>query len=196
MVLGTTLDEGTIWGSLHIDSDEKFKKRIGGEYSSWCPPFLHTYPVSDSLFVFSKYRNTDQWAIRQSATLSKSLDTLLKLYPDVPSHGSPFPNPSSPNDTTDYDSRLFEPLDKNQYKRTTAVAGDLVFESARVLQLEAYEGSTVPAWAYHFRQPNPALPVSIGVGHGSEIRYGQLRELRTAREVGLFAEKWPLSFRT
>lgn len=117
------------------------------------------------------------------------MDKLLALYPDVPREGSPFINPSSLNDSLQFDpdSRIFKPLSTNQFKRLAAIWGDMSFESGRRLQLEAHNrrqlsggfgvlsslGRKVPIWSYHFRQPAANERPHMGVYHAAEIPFGE-----------------------
>ncbi|KAJ7835984.1 extracellular triacylglycerol lipase precursor [Mycena leptocephala] len=93
------------------------------------------------------------------ATLNSSIQTLLQLYPDIPALGSPF---NTGNNTFGLSS---------QFKRGAAIYGDMSFHSQRRFWMETAASAGVPTFGYLFTQPQPTLPPSIGVSHGSEIAY-------------------------
>ncbi|KAJ3574887.1 hypothetical protein NP233_g1456 [Leucocoprinus birnbaumii] len=97
--------------------------------------------------------------IVQPAALQKATDKLLELYPDVPALGSPF---NTGNDTFGLSS---------QFKRASAIQGDLVFTSQRRLWQQTAAKAGVATWGYLFTQPQPGNPDFFGISHGSEISY-------------------------
>jgi hypothetical protein len=122
-----------------------------------------------SIVVFFFLEN---WVIYKSAALSITLDALLHYYPDIPSLGSPYPSPSRPSGSWDDDSRIFEPLESNQYKRASSIFGDLVFESGRRAQLDDIAQAGVPVYSYRFIQAPDADP-NMGTFHSAELPYGE-----------------------
>lgn len=162
-----------MFADVQITSDDELKATIDRtpRLSSMRP-----YPLMLSLGA---------WAMNKSVDISNQVDELLDLYPDIPREGSPFVNPALERASEydlDHDSRLFEPLDSNQFKRTAALFGDLIFESPRRFQLDAHTGrfspgtltgKEAPIWSYHFRQPIPASPKYMGVYHSLDIRFGR-----------------------
>ena len=122
----------------------------------------------------------ENWVIFKSAAVSRTLDALLYYYPDIPSLGSPYPSPSRPTGSWDDDSRIFEPLESNQYKRAGSIFGDLIFESGRRAQLDDIVQAGVPVYNYRFMQP-PDSYADIGTYHSSEIAYGECRWMGCGR---------------
>ncbi|KAF8321226.1 hypothetical protein DL93DRAFT_2072999, partial [Clavulina sp. PMI_390] len=132
------------------------------------------------------------WGYNPANLSDELIDTLLERYPDVPSEGAPYANPSvAPTDfELDPSDRIFEPLESNQFKRAASYKGDLLFESGRRLQLEFQVGAIdgakqnlaekmmaaldrrkSPIWSYHYRQPTTTrgAPNWWGVYHSAEV---------------------------
>ncbi|KAJ6584090.1 esterase 1 [Mycena vulgaris] len=93
------------------------------------------------------------------ATLQSSVLTLLQLYPDIPALGSPF---NTGNETFGLSS---------QFKRASALGGDLSFHSQRRSWIETAANAGVPTFGYLFTQPQPKVPPLLGVCHSSEIPF-------------------------
>ncbi|KAJ7124263.1 esterase 1 [Mycena epipterygia] len=130
-IAGTNLDEGTSFTDPTVNSSVGIFESLVAQYSpSVSPP-----------------------------TLDKSILALLKLYPDIPSLGSPF---NTGNQTFGLNS---------QYKRAAAILGDLWFHSQRRLWMETAAHAGVPTFAYLFTQPTVAGSPALGVSHGSEVFY-------------------------
>lgn len=106
------------------------------------------------------------------------VETILQLYPDDPALGSPF---GTGNDTFGFSS---------QFKRASAVFGDLPFSSVRRQWTQVASNASVKAFGYLFTDPQPLNPPYLGgeclfilrkrttslfvcftVQHGSEIPY-------------------------
>ncbi|KAJ7305388.1 extracellular triacylglycerol lipase precursor [Mycena albidolilacea] len=130
-IAGTNLDEGTSFTDPTVNSSAGIFESLVAQYSP------SVYPP----------------------TLDKSILALLKLYPDIPSLGSPF---NTGNETFGLNS---------QYKRTAAILGDLWFHSQRRLWMETAAHAGVPTFAYLFTQPIVGGSPALGVSHGSEILY-------------------------
>ncbi|KAJ7609729.1 esterase 1 [Mycena polygramma] len=92
-------------------------------------------------------------------TLNESIRTVLKLYPNIPSLGSPF---GTGNETFGLNS---------QYKRATAIQGDQWFESQRRVWMETAAQGGALAFGYLFTQPTVRGPPALGVAHDDEIPY-------------------------
>ncbi|KAJ7105293.1 extracellular triacylglycerol lipase precursor [Mycena epipterygia] len=92
-------------------------------------------------------------------TLERSVLSLLQLYPNAPALGSPF---NTGNDTFGLSS---------QFKRGSAIAGDLDFTSQRRFWIETAANAGVKTFGYLFTQPQPNGPPSLGVSHGSEVLF-------------------------
>lgn len=97
--------------------------------------------------------------IVQPSVLETATDRLLNLYPDIAALGSPF---GTGNNTFGLSS---------QYKRASALQGDLGFTSQRRFWQQTAAKAGVRTWGYLFTQPQPQLPDFVGVPHGSEINY-------------------------
>ncbi|CAK5277527.1 unnamed protein product [Mycena citricolor] len=93
------------------------------------------------------------------ALLQSSIKKLLELYPDVPALGSPY---GTGNNTFGLSS---------QYKRASAIDGDLDFHSQRRQWIEAAANAGVTTFGYLFTQPQPNGLPQLGVAHGSEVFY-------------------------
>ncbi|KAF9507966.1 hypothetical protein BS47DRAFT_264433 [Hydnum rufescens UP504] len=113
----------------------------------------------------------ENWVFNKPKSLSRTLNTLLWHYPDIPSLGSPYPSPARTPGSWDDNSRIFEPLDSNQFKRVSSIVGDLIFESGRRVQLDDLARAGVPVWNYRFMQPPGDGETNMGVYHASELQY-------------------------
>ncbi|KAF7300782.1 Carboxylic ester hydrolase [Mycena kentingensis (nom. inval.)] len=91
--------------------------------------------------------------------LNASLDEMFVLYPDDPAQGSPF-------GTGDETFGL-----SPEYKRGSAMLNDLDFLGPRREFMKAAAAADVPAYGYHFTQPQPGVPPQLGVYHSSEIKF-------------------------
>ncbi|KAJ6457783.1 esterase 1 [Mycena vitilis] len=93
--------------------------------------------------------------------LESSVQTVLELYPDDPALGSPF---NTGNNTFGLSS---------QYKRASAIDGDISFHSQRRFWIETAANASVPTFGYLFTQPQlpTVVPPALGVSHGSEVTY-------------------------
>lgn len=168
-LVGTVLDEGTEFSPPFLTSERELRDFITGVCIRFAKYWATVYPF----FVFFFRPSLENWIFyKPAATLPSALDTLLRHYPDIPSLGSPYPSPSRPAGSWDDNSRLFKPLESNQYKRTSSIFGDLIFESGRRAQLDDIAHAGVPVWNYRFMQPNPDRPIT-GTPHSSEIPYGE-----------------------
>ncbi|KAJ7436854.1 extracellular triacylglycerol lipase precursor [Mycena latifolia] len=130
-IAGTNLDEDTSFTDPTVNSSDEIFESLLAQYS----PSM------------------------SQRTLDKSILTLLKLYPDIPSLGSPF---NTGNETFGLSS---------QYKRAAAIGGDLNFNSQRRLWMETAAHAGVPTFAYLFTQPIVGGSPALGVFHGSELPY-------------------------
>ncbi|KAJ8473164.1 hypothetical protein ONZ45_g16397 [Pleurotus djamor] len=90
--------------------------------------------------------------------LSADATTLLQLYPDNPALGSPF-------NTGDQTFGL-----SSQFKRASALFGDLSFQSQRRAWIQTASNAGVKTFGYLFTDPQQGPPVS-GVSHASEVPY-------------------------
>ncbi|KAF7343272.1 Carboxylic ester hydrolase [Mycena venus] len=132
-IAGTNQDEGTLFTPTTINS-------------------------TDAIFNFTVAVSSPSVS---PATLDKSILTLLQLYPDDPSLGSPF---NTGNNTFGLSS---------QFKRAAAIDGDVAFHSQRRFWMETAANAGVPTFGYLFTQPQlpTVVPPFLGVSHGSEVPY-------------------------
>ncbi|KAJ6546249.1 extracellular triacylglycerol lipase precursor [Mycena vulgaris] len=94
-----------------------------------------------------------------ASALQSATHEVLQIYPDVPALGSPF---NTGNETFGLSS---------QFKRASAIAGDLAFQSQRNLWMETAADAGVRTFGYLFTQPQPEAPPQLGVFHQSEISF-------------------------
>ncbi|KAF7343362.1 Carboxylic ester hydrolase [Mycena venus] len=96
----------------------------------------------------------------KSGTNSDLADTaqrIVEMYPNDPAQGSPF---NTGNQTFDLPP---------QSKRAAAIEGDISFQSQRRLWCQTAAALGVQVFSYLFTQPQ--TPPSLGVYHGSEVRF-------------------------
>ncbi|KAJ7857231.1 extracellular triacylglycerol lipase precursor [Mycena leptocephala] len=130
-IAGTNLDEGTSFTDPTVNSSVGISESLVAQYSPSASP----------------------------RALDRSILTLLKLYPDIPSLGSPF---NTGNETFGLSS---------QYKRAAAITGDLWLHSQRRFWMETAAHAGVPTFAYLFTQPIVGGSPQLGVSHGLELPY-------------------------
>jgi len=129
-ISGCNLDEGTIFTSRTISSEGEVRGAIIANFSP---------PAND--------------------LLSTTADTLIQLYPDDPTVGSPF---GTGNQTFGLSS---------VYKQAAALQGDLSFQALRRSWSQTFSNAGVKTYGYLFTEPQPAGSPSIGVFHSSEISF-------------------------
>lgn len=179
-----------MFASQDADSDEIVKQHITrSSLIFFLVPFSLLMPI---IYAYSTSAGSWGYNKGEGDEFSEAIDQLLSHYLDIPQEGSPFVNPSGSSTVNtsspfDHDSRLFDPLQSNQFKRIAAMFGDLIFESGRRLQLDAHNEQKrakrsrffsrldmkVPIWSYHFRQPVQNAPIHFGVYHSTEIQFGK-----------------------
>ncbi|KAJ7700400.1 esterase 1 [Mycena rosella] len=130
-IAGTNLDEATVFTSEATNSSDEIIESLFAMFSPSVAP----------------------------TTLNSSVQTLLRLYPDIPALGSPF---NTGNNTFGLSS---------EYKRASAIVGDLDFGSQRRLWIETAAEAGVPTFGYLFTQSQPGSPPEQGVAHASEIPF-------------------------
>ncbi|KII95056.1 hypothetical protein PLICRDRAFT_99010 [Plicaturopsis crispa FD-325 SS-3] len=131
-IAGTNLDEGTLFSPTTINSENT----------------IHEWLIAN--FTPS---------LVSASTLSSAADTILKMYPDDPSVGSPY---NTGNQTFGLSS---------QFKRIAAILDDISFQAPRRLWIQAASNAGVKTFGYLFTDPQTAPPPFLGVVHGSEIAY-------------------------
>ncbi|KAF4608114.1 hypothetical protein EYR40_000458 [Pleurotus pulmonarius] len=130
-IAGTVLDEATTFTPKTITTEDQIRQSLIANFTP--SPFGPT-------------------------VLAKDVETILKLYPDIPALGSPF---GTGNETFGLSS---------QYKRTAAIFGDLSFQSQRRSWIQTLSKAGVKTFGYLFTDPQSSNPVN-GVSHASEIPY-------------------------
>ncbi|KAJ7465470.1 extracellular triacylglycerol lipase precursor [Mycena galericulata] len=136
-IMGNNLDEGTLFIDnpiLLANTTVGVKETYVTQYSPPIPP-------------------------ETMDTLEAAVDTLLKLYPDIPALGSPY---NTGNNTFGLGP---------EYKRSSAIFGDLNFQSQRRIWTETAANAGVPTYGYLFTQPQPNFAPALGVVHGAEVLY-------------------------
>ncbi|KAJ7206504.1 extracellular triacylglycerol lipase precursor [Mycena pura] len=130
-IAGTNQDEGTLFVPTTINSTEEVDEQITAMFTPSVSPTI----------------------------LSNSVETVLKLYPDVPALGAPF---NTGNQTFGLSS---------QFKRASAIYTDNAFLSQRRFWMQTAAKAGVPTFGYLFTQPQPNIPPVFGVAHGTEVDY-------------------------
>ncbi|OSD02364.1 esterase 1 [Trametes coccinea BRFM310] len=134
-ISGSNLDEGTQFVSTSLSSDEQ----------------LMQFLVN---FIDPAETGSTPSAVQSAA------NSLLGLYPDDPSQGSPY---GTGNNTFGLGS---------EYKRAAAIAGDIWFHSVRRAWNQAASEQGVPVFAYLFADPQAASnPAQGGEFHCLELGY-------------------------
>ncbi|KAJ8523188.1 hypothetical protein ONZ45_g322 [Pleurotus djamor] len=115
------------------------------------------------------------------------VDRILQLYPDIPSLGSPF---GTGNETFGLSS---------QFKRMSAIFGDIGFTAPARLQALAFSGAGIRTYGYLFTERHSPLPAHAGVAHGIDIAYVYGNPLpqpapESARHLSLVMMDYWLSF--
>ncbi|KAK7040276.1 hypothetical protein VNI00_009743 [Paramarasmius palmivorus] len=133
-IAGNTLDEGTIFTPQTVPDDEDT---------------LREAIISN----FTTRTGND-------AQLEKTVDYLLKLYPDIPALGSPY---NTGNQTFNLSS---------EYKRWAAITNDVSFHSNRRLWTQSAAKAGVKAYGYLFTYAELAVQSpSLGVRHGMDVNF-------------------------
>ncbi|KAJ7178115.1 esterase 1 [Mycena filopes] len=91
------------------------------------------------------------------ADLQVAAEKIVQLYPNDTDSGSPY---STGNETFGLPP---------QFKRAAAIEGDIAFQSLRRSWTQTAAAARVKVFAYLFTQPQ--VPPSLGVYHGSEVRF-------------------------
>ncbi|KAJ8518546.1 hypothetical protein ONZ45_g4385 [Pleurotus djamor] len=131
IITGVNLDEGTGLTPESINSTQAIRERILSWYSGSAP-------------------NTER--------LSRLVDVLLDLYPDIPALGSPY---GTGNETFGLSS---------QWKRMAAIFGDLLLVGPVRYHHKALARAGARTYAYRFTEKQNGPP-NWGVYHSSEIAY-------------------------
>ena len=116
--------------------------------------------------------------VRNTTNSGQVIQKLFEMYPDVPSLGSPYQNPSTKGSlaSPDADDRLYSPLESNQAKRICSWQGDFLFIAARRHQVAAAVSpsrkNAHKVWVYDFRQIDPSPQGNLlGATHGADLSY-------------------------
>ncbi|ETS63431.1 hypothetical protein PaG_01714 [Moesziomyces aphidis] len=151
VISGNALDEGTLFAQKALNSSADFE----------------TWVRSAAVIYNTTYTE-------------RALQRVFEVYPDDPVQGSPYPNEGTNTSaaTQDVGSRMYPPLESNQYKRSAAFFGDFTFNAHRRTYLHAAVGAARKnsrnVWSFEFRQ-NDMYPngtgSALGAYHGSELKY-------------------------
>ncbi|KAI0753756.1 extracellular triacylglycerol lipase precursor [Fomes fomentarius] len=136
-IAGTNLDEGTSFTPTTISTEQELVQLLT----------IEDFPFADP-----------------PPTFEQDVATLLELYPDDPTLGSPF---GTGNETFGLSST---------YKRASAIIGDASFQATRRQWIQAATAAGVKAFGYLFADQNAVSNPAKGVTHGSEVVfvYGQV----------------------
>ncbi|KAJ8516769.1 hypothetical protein ONZ45_g5958 [Pleurotus djamor] len=139
IITGVNLDEGTMLTPESVNSTHFIKDFLLKQYSGSSP---HT------------------------EDLSSVVDTLLDLYPDIPSLGSPY---GTGNETFGLSA---------QYKRMAALYGDLLIVAPVRYHNRFLAKAGIPTYTYRFTQKQESTIPHWGVAHSANIPfvYGQPHE--------------------
>ncbi|PIL25854.1 hypothetical protein GSI_11607 [Ganoderma sinense ZZ0214-1] len=131
-ITGTVLDEGTAFVPQPLPS-----------------------PFDPTVFLLASASPSPH---QSSTQLEEDIETLLGLYPDDPTAGSPF---GTGNETFGLGS---------EYKRMAALVGDVMTQAPKRAWIQAAAKAGVAAYGYMFADKTAAeAKPSLGVYHGTEI---------------------------
>jgi carboxylesterase type B len=92
---------------------------------------------------------------------NSTIQKILTLYPDNPTKGSPFGT-----------GNLYsEPVYGSQFKRGSAIGGDIVMIGPRRLTCEVWNEAGVDVYSYNWNQTDYGTPGSAGTTHFQEVVY-------------------------
>ncbi|KAK7040320.1 hypothetical protein VNI00_009788 [Paramarasmius palmivorus] len=91
--------------------------------------------------------------------LDNAVDTILKLYSEIPALGSPY---NTGNETFGLST---------QYKRLSSIYGDTMFQFPRRAWTKVFAQAGVKTYGYQFSYPELNPDPAVGVAHGSELSY-------------------------
>ena len=174
VIQGNNLDEGTLFAQTALNNSAEFEQ--------WVRTAAVIYNTS--------YTET-------------ALQDVYRLYPDIPAEGAPYYNAetaTSAGTTQDLSSRVYPPLESNQYKREASFFGDFTFQAQRRMYLAAtmlpWRKSRDNVWSYQFSQ-NDKYPNGtgspLGAYHSSELKYYFIRPDGRTKDPVL-ADKMPRAY--
>ncbi|ESK81105.1 extracellular triacylglycerol lipase precursor [Moniliophthora roreri MCA 2997] len=133
-IAGNVLDEGTIFASpVNTTNEETLREALIAN------------------FTLSPGSSTPD--------LDNAVDTVLKLYPDIPALGSPF---NTGNETFGLSTT---------YKRLSAIYNDMMFHFPRRSWTRTLAKAGVKAYGYQLSYPELNPTPALGVAHGSDVGY-------------------------
>ncbi|KAJ7337487.1 extracellular triacylglycerol lipase precursor [Mycena albidolilacea] len=123
-------------------------------------------------------------SVSTQSDLEAAAAQIVALYPNNPASGSGNASLGLPP----------------QFKRTAAIEGDISFQSQRRMWSQTAAARGVKAFAYMFTQPQTQAPPSLGVYHGSEVRFvyggvGHAASNSDSKLSGMMVDYW-VSFAT
>ncbi|KAI3609050.1 extracellular triacylglycerol lipase precursor, partial [Moniliophthora roreri] len=135
-ITGNTLDEGTIFtASTVIASEQSMREALIGNFT------------------------TVSGISTPDPELDNAVNTVLRLYPDIPALGSPF---NTGNETFGLSTT---------YKRLSAIYTDMAFHFPRRSWIRTLAQAGVKAYGYQFSYPELNPSPALGVAHSSELNY-------------------------
>ncbi|EEB93649.1 hypothetical protein MPER_07662, partial [Moniliophthora perniciosa FA553] len=133
-IAGNVLDEGTLFASpVNTTNEETLREALIAN------------------FTLSPGSSTPD--------LDDAVDTILKLYPDIPALGSPF---NTGNETFGMSTT---------YKRLSAIYTDMMFHFPRRSWIRTLAKAGVKAYGYQLSYPELNTSPALGVAHGSDVNY-------------------------
>ncbi|KAK7040304.1 hypothetical protein VNI00_009772 [Paramarasmius palmivorus] len=132
-ITGNCLDEGTVFTPTTIATEDELREILVANFT--------VFPGSSS------------------PNLDDAVNTILKLYPDIPALGSPY---NTGNETFGLGT---------QYKRLAAIYNDLLFQFTRRTWARAFAQAGVKTYGYEFAYPELNPAPEYGVAHGSDKSY-------------------------
>ncbi|KAJ7614129.1 extracellular triacylglycerol lipase precursor [Roridomyces roridus] len=126
--------------------------------TNWDEGTLFTYNrvVNTTEQLVAKYIDLNSPSVSPQR-LNASMEVVLKLYPDDPALGSPY---NTGNETFGLGP---------EYKRDSAIIGDMFMLSQRRFWMAAAAKEGVQTYAYMFNESQPNVDPLLGIAHASEI---------------------------
>ncbi len=175
VIQGNNLDEGTLFGQKQLNNSADFER--------W---------VRSAAIIYN------------TSYAEEAVQQIFKLYPDIPAEGSPYYNAETATcagTTQDLDSRIYAPLQGNQYKRSSAFFGDFTFQAHRRTYLNGTQvggrQNSDKVYSFEFQQNDKfaanGTGSALGAYHSSELKYFFVRPDGRVKDPVL-ADKMPRAY--